>query len=76
MNGREMARARKKTGMTQEEFGRELGIRRETVNRWERSWRDIPKAFEMAIQSLNPGGKRGRQIKSTEDEAYNQPYKT
>jgi len=67
MNGREMARARKKTGMTQEQFGRELGIRRETVNRWERSWRDIPKAFELAINSLSAGGKCGRYDKNTEE---------
>ena len=71
MNGREMARARKKRGMTQEEFGRELGIRRETVNRWERSWHEIPKAFELAINSLDPGGKSGRYVKSTEDEKEN-----
>ena len=69
MNGREMARARKKRGMTQEEFGRELGIRRETVNRWEKSWREIPKAFEMAINSL--GGIRGKHTRETESEEEN-----
>jgi DNA-binding XRE family transcriptional regulator len=69
MNGREMARARKKRGMTQEEFGRELGIRRETVNRWEKSWREIPKAFEMAINSL--GGISGKRIRETEREEEN-----
>ena len=69
MNGREMARARKKRGMTQEEFGRELGIRRETVNRWEKSWREIPKAFEMAINSL--GGIRGKHTRETENEEEN-----
>lgn len=52
MNGREMSRARKKIGLTQEQFGKELGLRRETVNRWERSWKEIPKAFDMAINSL------------------------
>jgi len=69
MNGREMARARKKRGMTQEEFGRVLGIRRETVNRWEKSWREIPKAFEMAINSL--GGIRGKHTRETENEEEN-----
>jgi len=53
--------------LTQQALADQLGVARNTVNRWANDLEPIPDAIEIAIKSLKLSAKKG--IGSTEEEA-------
>lgn len=54
-------RQRKTKGYSQSELARELGVNVITVSRWERGAVKIPRMAELALSSLKPKNKGGKQ---------------
>jgi transcriptional regulator with XRE-family HTH domain len=49
MTGEELRECRERLGLTQAELAREVGVRSDTLSRWERSERKIPKTVEILV---------------------------
>jgi transcriptional regulator with XRE-family HTH domain len=59
MTGEELRECRERLGMTQAELAREVGVRSDTLSRWERGERKIPKTVEiLVLKYLVPQGKK------------------
>jgi transcriptional regulator with XRE-family HTH domain len=49
MTGEELRECRERLGLTQAELACEVGVRSDTLSRWERSERKIPKTVEILV---------------------------
>ena len=59
MSGEELRECREQLGLTQAELAHEVGVRSDTLSRWERGERKIPKTVEILVQRyLLPQGKK------------------
>lgn len=55
MDGSEARRLRKESGMSQDDFGRALGISRETMGRIERNKEELDRRTELAVRYIAEG---------------------
>jgi transcriptional regulator with XRE-family HTH domain len=60
MTAQDLRECRERLGLTQAELAREVGVRSDTLSRWERGERKIPKTVEiLVVKYLVPQSKKG-----------------
>jgi transcriptional regulator with XRE-family HTH domain len=59
MTGERLRECRERLGLTQAELAHEVGVRSDTLSRWEREERKIPKTVEiLVLKYLLPQGRK------------------
>jgi transcriptional regulator with XRE-family HTH domain len=64
VTGNELREIRTRLGLTQEELGKRLGVRKMTVWRWEHEYRHIPELATRLIQYIEKEVRTERQKKT------------
>ncbi|MCD9187261.1 MAG: helix-turn-helix domain-containing protein [Pyrinomonadaceae bacterium] len=60
MEGKELKQKRESLGLTQTELAEILGVKMNTVYRWESGILDVPKSIELAMETVERNHKKSK----------------